>query len=259
MDSKSYGFIGGGRITRIILKGLHNAGASFPNVIVSDIIMGYLEKLKQSYPEICISYNDDKLPARQDIVLISLHPPLILDLLKEIKPELKASAIIVSLAPKITIAKMQEALGGFDRITRVIPNAPSIVNAGYNPICFSSGISETEKSEILGFLSPLGPCPEVKEEKLEAYSLLTAMGPTYLWFQFYELRNILKEFGLNDAEIDESIKKMTDGALKTMFSSGMSPEEVMDLIPIKPIGDVEEKIKETYRNKLLSTFNRIKP
>ncbi|MGE5497153.1 MAG: pyrroline-5-carboxylate reductase family protein, partial [Syntrophothermus sp.] len=142
MDSKSYGFIGGGRITRIILKGLSNTGLSFPNVVVSDIIMGYLEKLKQTYPEICISYNDDKLPARQDIVFLSLHPPLICDILKEIKPELQAGSIVISLAPKVTISRMQEALGGFNRIARVIPNAPSIVNAGYNPVSFSSGVTD---------------------------------------------------------------------------------------------------------------------
>lgn len=258
MDSKSYGFIGGGRITRIILKGLSNNGLTFPNVVVSDIIMGYLEKLKQTYPEICLSYNDDRLPARQDIVFIALHPPLICDILKEIKPELKANTIIISLAPKITIAKMQEALGGFNRIVRVIPNAPSIVNAGYNPVSFSAGIPEKEKSRLLELLSPLGDCPEVEEEKLEAFAVLTAMGPTYLWFQLYELRNIMKEFGLDEREIEEGIRKMTEGALKTMLS-GMSSEEVMDLVPIKPIGDVEEKIKETYRNKLLATFNRIKP
>ncbi|MGE5354578.1 MAG: pyrroline-5-carboxylate reductase family protein [Acidobacteriota bacterium] len=258
MDSKSYGFIGGGRITRIILKGLSNTGLNFPNVVVSDIIMGYLEKLKQTYPEICISYNDDKLPARQDVVFLSLHPPLICDILKEIRPELGKGSIIISLAPKITISKMQEALGGFNRIVRVVPNAPSIVNAGYNPVSFSSGIHEGEKSAILKMLSPLGECPEVAEEKLEAFAVLTAMGPTYLWFQLYELKNIMKDFGLNEAEIEEGIKKMAEGALKTMFS-GMSSEEVMDLIPVKPIGDVEEKIKETYRNKLLATYNRIKP
>ncbi|MGE5431016.1 MAG: pyrroline-5-carboxylate reductase family protein [Syntrophomonadaceae bacterium] len=258
MDSKSYGFIGGGRITRIILKGLSNTGLTFPNVVVSDIIMGYLEKLKQTYPELCVSYNDDKMPARQDIVFISLHPPLICEILKEIKTELKDSTIIVSLAPKITMAKMQEALGGFNRVVRIIPNAPSIVNAGYNPVSFASGISEKEKSGILGLFSLLGDCPEVSEEKLEAFAVLTAMGPTYLWFQLYELMSIMKEFGLNNSETEDGIKKMTEGALKTMFS-GMSSEEVMDLVPVKPIGDVEEKIKETYRNKLLATYNRIKP
>ncbi|HEX2867857.1 MAG TPA: NAD(P)-binding domain-containing protein [Ignavibacteriales bacterium] len=258
MDSKSYGFIGGGRITRIFLKALSNAGMTFPDVIVSDIIMGYLEKLKQTYPEICLSYNDDRLPARQDVVFISLHPPLICDILKAIRPELKDTAIIVSLAPKITISKMQETLGGFDRIVRMIPNAPSIVNAGYNPVSFSAGISEKEKSGLLKLFSNLGDCPEVAEEKLEAYAVLTAMGPTYLWFQLYELKNIMREFGLHEAETEDGIRKMTEGALKTMFS-GMTPEEVMDLVPVKPIGDVEEKIKETYRNKLLATFNRIKP
>lgn len=47
-----------------------------------------------------------------------------------------------------------------------------------------------------------------KEDKLEAYAVITSMGPTYLWFQLHELYEIAKEFGMSDGEARNAISKM---------------------------------------------------
>jgi len=44
-----------------------------------------------------------------------------------------------------------------------------------------------------------------------------------------------------------------------MFKSGLSPKEVMDLIPVKPIGEHEPQITEIYKAKLIGLFEKIKP
>ena len=79
------------------------------------------------------------------------------------------------LAPKFTVGKLTELLGGFARVARVIPNAPSVVNFGFNPVAFAPVLGANHKREISELLAPLGECPEVAEEKLEAYAVLTAM------------------------------------------------------------------------------------
>jgi len=42
------------------------------------------------------------------------------------------------------------------------------------------------------------------------------------------------------------------------FDSGLSPEEVIDLIPVKPIGDKEEEIEKILESKLLGLYEKIK-
>jgi len=105
----------------------------------------------------------------------------------------------------------------------------------------------------------LGDCPEVDESKLEAYAVLTGMGPTYFWFQLVELLELGKSFGLTEEEIADGLKKMLVGAAKTLFESGLSPEEVQDLIPAKPLKDEEPQIRAAYRQKLEAMFQRLKP
>jgi pyrroline-5-carboxylate reductase len=44
-----------------------------------------------------------------------------------------------------------------------------------------------------------------------------------------------------------------------MFKSDVATSEVMDLIPVRPIGEHETQITEIYRSKLPSLFEKIKP
>jgi len=44
-----------------------------------------------------------------------------------------------------------------------------------------------------------------------------------------------------------------------MYNSGLSATEVIDLIPVKPIGEHEQQIAEIYKTKLLGLFEKIKP
>jgi pyrroline-5-carboxylate reductase len=157
------------------------------------------------------------------------------------------------------VAKLTELLGGFARLARVIPNAPSLVNFGFNPVAFGAALTTADKAELTALLSPLGECPEVAEGKLEAYAVLTAMGPTYLWFQLQALREAAVGFGLSEAEITPALKRMVCGAARTLLESGLSPSEVVDLIPVKPLAEMEPQVAEMYRTRLPAIHQKIKP
>lgn len=258
MPYESMGFIGGGRITRIILEALSRKRKLPATVVVSDMNAEVLQRLKDTFPKIRTAPGDNAKPAVQDIVFLALHPPAIGGGLAEIKAALKPGAVLVSLAPRFTIRTLSEGLGGFDRIVRMIPNAPSIVGEGYNPVAFGPGISREEKTAMSKLFKKLGDCPEVDEGKLEAYAIVTAMGPTYFWFQLFELFELGKSFGLTDKQAWKGIKKMLKGAIETVDESGLTPGEVMDLVPVKPLGEDEAMIRNAYRTKLTGLYQKMK-
>ncbi|MCY2952871.1 MAG: NAD(P)-binding domain-containing protein [Planctomycetota bacterium] len=259
MNGRSIGFVGGGRITRIILEGWQKAGVVPAQVVVSDASDAPLAKLKQQWPQVRAAVNGNAEAAGQDIVFLAVHPPVLADVAAQIKASLQSNAILVSLAPKFTISKLSQLLGGFARIARVIPNAPTVVGAGFNPIAFAPDFSDTEKRAVLDLWAPLGDCPQVAEDKLEAYAILTAMGPTYFWYQFYELCGLAESFGLTSQEANTGLEKMVTGAIQTMLHSGLSAEQVKDLIPVKPLGEAEASMVEMYRTRLAGVMQKIKP
>jgi pyrroline-5-carboxylate reductase len=48
-------------------------------------------------------------------------------------------------------------------------------------------------------------------------------------------------------------------AINLLYNSELKAEEVIDLIPVKPIGEHESMISEIYRSKLIGLFEKIKP
>ena len=257
MKTKSLGFIGGGRITKIILQAFQNKNAKFSKIVVTDTNSEVTANLKKVYPYVQIEAAS--VAALQDIVFISLHPPVIMDTLELLKSHFKSSATVISLAPKINLAKISSKLSQVNNTARLIPNATSYINEGYNPICFSAGFAKNEKKEILKVLSLLGKTFEVSEEKLESYAIMSAMLPTYFWFQWKELAEIGQEIGLKEKECKDSIQETINASLNLMFKSGLNAQEVIDLIPVKPIGEHELQITEIYKTKLIGLFEKIKP
>ncbi len=254
---KSIGFIGGGRVTRILLQAFKNKNAKFSKIVVTDTNADVSGNLKKSFPDIQV--DNASVAARQDIVFISLHPPVVMDTLELIKDSINSNTIVISLAPKITITKILSKLNQVKNIARLIPNATSFINEGYNPVCFSSDFTRNEKQQVLDLLRFMGNTFEVPEEKLESYAIMSAMLPTYFWFQWKELMKIGQKIGLSDKESKDSINDTLIASLKLMFKSGLTPQEVMDLIPVKPIGEHEAQITEIYNTKLIGLFEKIKP
>lgn len=180
MKKQTLGFIGGGRITSIFLQAFKNKSVTFESIKVFDTNQEVLNNLKTGYPEIAIS-DSAATAAKQDIVIIAVHPPVVMETLENIKGALDEGSVLLSLAPKITIEKISAALSS-QKVVRMIPNATSFMNKGYNPVSFHEHFKAEEKAE-----------------------------------------------------------------------------KVMDLIPLKPIGDHEEEIVSIFDSKLLGLFEKIKP
>jgi pyrroline-5-carboxylate reductase len=255
MKMQSIGFIGAGRITKIILQAFTNKKVNFRKIVVFDINSETTANLKQQFPAIEIS--DIEQVSSQNIVVIALHPPVIMETLEKVIPYITDKTWVLSLAPKVKIAGIANKLNTAPKIVRLIPNATSVINEGYNPVCFSSGISRNEKAEMLGMLSVLGETFEVPEEKLEAYAIVSAMAPTYFWFQWKKLANLGSEFGLDREEAYRAVYHSLAAALDTLFKSGLKENEVFDLIPVKPIGENEQEIENIYDQKLKGLYSKL--
>ena len=254
---KSIGFIGGGRVTKILLQAFSNKDVKFSSVVVTDPNNDVTAKLKSLFP--FIKVENSSVAASQDIVFIALHPPVIMDTLELLKNDIRSDSIIISLAPKISIAKISSKTNQVKNIARLIPNATSYINNGFNPVCFSSGFEKVIKETIMDLLVNLGHTFEVAEEKLESYAIVSAMLPTYFWFQWNYLEEIGIKTGLTKQEAEAAVHQTLKAAINLMYNTELKPEEVMDLIPVKPIGEHESQIIEIYNSKLMGLFEKIRP
>lgn len=249
------GFVGGGRVTRILLGGWQRAGAMPKQVLIHDPSDDAFAAVSAMASDIRRATVEEAATA--DVVFLALHPPAIGPVLPLIRPRLSTHAVIVSLAPKVTAEVISFATGS-SRIARMIPNAPSILGEGFNPVAYSTGLDAATRSQLAALFAPWGRSPEVQETQLEAYAILTGMGPTYLWFQLQALREIAGEMGLDATACDTALRAMVTGSLATLLDGGLSPAAVMDLVPVKPLGPKEPEILAAYRDALPALFAKIR-
>lgn len=257
MEMKSIGFIGGGRITKIFLQALTNKQIDLSAVQVSDTNPEVLKALHDQFPNIQVT-DSCELAAKQELVIIALHPPVIMETLEQIKTLFTEKTQVVSFAPKISIEKIAAKLAT-KSIARMIPNATSYINDGYNPLSFSAEFPSGDKISLLELLKIMGRTFEVEESKLEAYAMVSAMLPTYFWFQWKKMQDLALQMGLNESESKETVHQTLLAAIELLFNSELDYDEIMDLIPVKPIGEHEAQISEIYQSKLMGLFQKIKP
>jgi len=256
MKTNTLGFIGGGRITKIFLQAFANKEVEFESIVVFDTNTEILSLLKEQYP--FIKTGNLLEAASQSTIFIALHPPVIMETLDKIEGVVADNAIVISLAPKITMDKIASKLKTRN-IARLIPNATSYINDGYNPIVFYEGTAKTVRKEIKNLCKKLGKTFKTEETKLESYAVVSAMLPTYFWFQWKAINEVALQTGLTEKEAKKTIKSTLKKAIKLYFNSGLTPDEVINLIPVKPIGENEAAINEIYQTKLPALFEKIKP
>ncbi len=255
MIGKDVGFIGGGRIVTALLDRLSSCCWPIEGLRVSDTDVTARTKLLARFPGIEVG-NDDRHTAEQPYVFIALHPERVPEVLPIVAPVLAQASVVISLAPFHCFARIQALLGGFSRLIRVAPSAPSLVGAGYNPVSYSSDVSPSVREDFESWLAHFGAHPTVEERSLEAYAILTALGPSYFWFQWQALRDLGRSFGLRPAEVDAGVSAMLDGARRMMFDAGLSPGTVRDAISTAPLADTESEIVNALKSRLTALFQQ---
>ena len=254
---KTAAIIGAGRISRIILEGLKRKKEMFDEVRVYDVNREAAESIRGIVSSAIISESASDAASGADIVILAVHPPVFAETANAISGVLKQDTVLLSLVPKIRIPKTIEAFKGFSNVVRMNPNAPSIVNSGFNPVSFSEDFDSLKKADFIKRFSVLGEMPEVKDELIETYAVITAMGYTYFDYQFAELYNLAKEFGINENEARDAILKLAGGTVKAVTSENRVQYDYLNLVPVRPLSGIEDSVKNEYQEKLRERFKML--
>ena len=252
---ESVSFIGSGRVARIMLGGWKKAGALPRSILAFDSNPAAVAALQADFPS--VQSASLEAAAGADLVFAALHPPVMAEMLVSIAGKLKEDAVFCSLAPKLKLATLKEKLGGFDRLARMNPNSPSIIGQGYNPIAFAANLPGAARDRLLALIKPLGQSPQVAENLLESYAVISAMGPTYFGFQLAEVEKLANAFGLDRDAARQAMRAMLTGTADLLFASDLPRAQVLDLVPVRPMAEHEAEIRQMLNKQLGGIYTRL--
>ncbi|UCF36794.1 MAG: NAD(P)-binding domain-containing protein [Acidobacteriota bacterium] len=248
------GFIGSGRVTRFLVEGWQREDALPSEVWVTDPNREVVERLQTDFS--AVQSVELSQVVESPLIILAVHPPDIKTVLSSIAPRLSTSNTLLSLAPKFTIASIQ-SMSGIRQVVRMIPNAPSAIGRGYNPVAYASEVTRETVAQLQPLFSPWGKSPEVPERDLEAYAILSAMGPTYMWFQWQTLRDLAVSFGLSREVADGALLATISASAELLLAHGKDPNQVIDMIPVKPLQPDEEAFRAAYCDRLSALYEKL--
>jgi pyrroline-5-carboxylate reductase len=185
MLDKKIAFIGSGAMGEAMISGLIRQGLSRPeNLLTADMRDERVQELHEKYGT--RPFTDNKQAAAQaDVVVLSVKPQRLTEVLKGLKGSIPAQALVLSIVAGATISKISKGLA-HPAVVRSMPNTPAQISQGITVWFPSPAVSEAQKETARSILGAFGAEVPVDDESyLDMATALSGTGPAYV-FLFME-------------------------------------------------------------------------
>lgn len=181
LSGKKVGIIGVGKLGEAIALGLIKNGALAASDIVGSAKRdGSLERIRTKVGIEAVASNQD-LVRKSDIVLLAVKPQNVAKVCDDIRPALKPTQLVVSVAASVTTAFIEERLGLEVPVIRAMPNTPSLINAGMTAICAGKFATKAHLALAKEIFESVGLVVELDESLFDGVTALSASGPAYIY------------------------------------------------------------------------------
>jgi pyrroline-5-carboxylate reductase len=256
------GVIGCGNMASAIVKGIHK---KFQNEEFLTFTPSYTRA--QTLAEAVNGKAVKELQELKDcdVIIIACKPQQFQDLAKNLKEKLALEEkYFISIMAAISVETIQKNLN-VKKVTRVMPNTPSLFNEGVSLIYHSSDVSSDQKVKCEKYFSA---CSQVNildnELTFDKVTTVTGSGPAYVFYFAKTMADQLASWGIEEKAAREMVAQLFKGSTKLMEeNTHRSWSELIDEVTskggvtIEAIKVYQEKgLDETTQDALAAAFNR---
>lgn len=192
-----------------------------------------------------------------EVLILAVKPLTVPQVLEEIREELRADQILVSLAAAVPIALIEKLISKRLPIFRAMPNIPVVVDEGATAVAANGAVTAEQRALVESIFAAVGYVVFVEEELMHAVTALSGSGPAYI----YMVIEALIEGGLKMGLSREVATRLTEqtvlGAAKLVRETALHPAILKDQV-ITPggvtISAIHELEKHGLRSMLISAI-----
>jgi len=216
-------FIGGGNMAQALIGGLIARGLPPACITVSDPV----EQVRTLLAEKGIQATDDNIVAVQDadIVLLAVKPQVLASVLKPLHGLLDGK-LVISIVAGAEIATLA-ALLGTERIVRVMPNTPALVQTGAHGLFANVEVSTEDRDLASQVLASTGLTIWVNSEaQIDAVTAVSGSGPAYFFYMMESMIRAGMNLGLDEKVAAALTLQTALGAAQMAITSANTPAQL---------------------------------
>jgi pyrroline-5-carboxylate reductase len=236
------GILGAGNMAEALIKGVISAGKFKPaDISVSDILKDRLEHLKKSCG-VNVEPDNASLINKSDLVVIAVKPKDVDLALADLKANLGAKTVVLSIAAAISTSYIENVIGRKTAVIRAMPNTPALVGSGMAAVSRGKNTVDRDMEEAKKILGAVGKVIEVEEKYMDIVTAVSGSGPAYVFLFLEALVEAGVKSGLDKGTAETLAYNTVLGAAKMVLETKESPESLRKKVT-SPGGTTEEAVK----------------
>jgi pyrroline-5-carboxylate reductase len=235
--------IGVGNIGRILLERLTTSGIPAADLIICDSDAARAEEASRRFGPPACSLTDET-PYAADIFLLAPPPKAIPEILKTLASRLRLGQVVVSFAAAIPLSRLEALVPPGVVVARVMPNAPSLVGKGINPVVYGSSVSPEARMLLDAVLHTLGETVEVRDDQMNWCVGLTGAAMRSIIPVLEGMTQAGVEAGFAEEDARRLAAQVTLGTAALVLESNLSFDEIKSLTPMQTVD--EAALRQTF-------------
>ena len=216
-------FIGGGNMAQALIGGLISRGLPSTRITVSDPVEQVRHLLAEK--DLVVTENNASAIREADVVVLAVKPQVLANVLKPLNG-LFDGKLIISIVAGAEIATIA-ALVGSDRIVRVMPNTPALVQTGAHGLYATEAVDKEDRDLASQVLAATGLTLWVGEEaQIDAVTAVSGSGPAYFFYMMESMIRAGKNLGLDEKVATALTLQTALGAAQMAITSSNTPAEL---------------------------------
>jgi pyrroline-5-carboxylate reductase len=235
MQSLTYVIIGAGNIGKILASRLRIAGVPGEYLLICDADPERAAAVARENGARSADLSEAAV-CDADVLLLAAPPKAIPDLLRQLAAHLTPEQVVVSFAAALPISRLAALIPGVP-LARVMPNAPSLVGQGMNPVVYSATVTPEARRRVQFVLDALGQSMEVADDSLNWCVGLTGAAMRSLLPALEGMTAAGVEAGFAEADARKMAAQVMLGTAALALETDLSFEEIKSLTPMQTLDE----------------------
>lgn len=227
-DALRIAVLGAGKMGGILLQAFLRSGLFRTDQIAATVAHELRAEALGSQFGVAVTTDNRAAVRGADIVLLAVKPTQVLDLIRDIAPDLAPNTLLISIVASVKTSAIETAAGGPRAVIRGMPNTPAMLGAGITALCRGRFVTDEQLTLAQRIFSTVGRVVVVDERHMDAVTGLSGSGPAFLYIIIEALAEAGVNVGLPRDTATQLAAQTAYGAAKMVLETGNHPALLKD-------------------------------